>query len=125
MDWFEFLSSDVGAGFPGPLDEQGGASPEVTDRWPAVWGIEEPTAADLWLVDVVYGTIAPCATCSACGAALGRRLRVTAWPTLRGRLLWRVSVRTRCWGWRRHAHVANVTRSFGDVVLGSFRGSAR
>ena len=125
MYWFDFLASDLDGGLPGPFAATGGASEEAAAAWPAVWGVEEPTAADLWLIEVVYGTMATGTTCRRCDAALGRGLRVIAWPTLRGRLLWRVSVRTRCWGWRRHADVACVSRRRGDVVLGSFRGGAR
>ena len=85
------------------------------------WGSEEPAPIDVSLLLVVYEVLAADTRCSRCGAPLGRRLRVEVWPTILRSVQWRVAVRTRCVGWRRHRHTAAVGRSSGDLVLGPFR----
>ncbi len=85
------------------------------------WGTEQPTAADLWLLDGIYQFVAAETGCSRCGSPLGRRLRVDCWPTLLRTLRWRVLVRTRCRGRRRHAHVARVGQCSNGLVLSPFR----
>jgi len=85
------------------------------------WGREEPTALDRSLVEAVYEVLAEETRCSRCGAPLGRRLRVQAWPTILRSVQWRVAVHTRCRGWRRHRHTAAVGRSSDDLVLGPLR----
>jgi hypothetical protein len=89
------------------------------------WGSEQPSAVDRWLITLVYDFVAAEAACSRCGAPLGRGLRVVPSPTHGLRPLWRVSVVTRCRGWRRHGHIANVARRSDDVELGSFRPGPR
>ena len=89
------------------------------------WGAEEPTSADVWLLGVVYEFVAVETTCSRCGAPLSRRMRVDYWPTVLGVLVWRVVVRTRCGGRRRHAHMATVGRSSNGLVLSPLRSSRR
>ena len=105
----------IGARIDGRL--RPGAQP--ADR--ETWGPDEPSAIDLALIRIVYGVVAAGTGCSKCGSPLERRLRVITWPTLRGPVRWRVSVRTRCGGTRRHLHIATVGRGPTDLVLGSFR----
>jgi hypothetical protein len=100
-------------------DEDAGLS------WAGVWGSEQPSAMDRWLIQLVYEFVAAGATCSRCGAPLGRGLRVVQSPTLGRPPMWRVAVVTRCRGWRRHDYVANVARPSHDVVLGSFHPGSR
>ena len=97
----------IGARIDGRL--RPGAQP--ADR--ETWGPDEPSAIDLALIRIVYGVVAAGTGCSKCGSPLGRRLR--------GPVRWRVSVRTRCGGTRRHLHIATVGRGPNDLVLGSFR----
>lgn len=80
-------------------------------------GTPPPTDLDLELVEVIYAVIAGETTCSTCGRPLGRALRAryaTAWSSQS----WSITVATRCEGWRRHAHVALVTRPSRDLLLG-------
>lgn len=88
------------------------------------WGSEPPSADDEWLIQVVYETIATRAECAKCGAALGRGLRLISMPALYPTPRWRVSVVTRCRGWRRHSHSATVARPSMDIALGAFRPTA-
>ena len=109
--------------------ERGAAGARVDDRhqrdapadrtW---WGPDEPSAIDLSLIRIVYEVIAADTRCAKCGSPLGRRLRVTTWPTLRGPVRWRVAVRTRCTGTWRHVHEATVGHCPTALALGSFRG---
>ena len=80
------------------------------------------TDTDIELIALIYGFIAGGSTCSQCGAPLGRRLRVAPSPTFHARAHWRVSVTTRCRGWKRPRHVAAVARRH-DLELGPLRRS--
>jgi hypothetical protein len=74
---------------------------------------------DLWLVQQAYEVIAHASQCQACGARLGRSLRVSPvaspHPAMHGRL----SVATRCTGWKRHRHHADAVVG-ADLVFGVF-----
>ncbi len=77
-----------------------------------------PGAVDLWLIHLIYEVIAAESTCVKCGASLGRRLRLVP-PFVDSPLLdWRVLVVTRCEGWRRHRHVANVVEGSKSLLFG-------
>jgi hypothetical protein len=78
------------------------------------------TAIDLELVEIAYGVIAAESSCSTCGAPLGRCLRITRTPAAPVLAHWRLSVVTRCCGWRRHRHLADVAGR-RDLDLGRFR----
>ncbi len=106
---------DAALGRPDPFST-GGYFSETTE-----WGADQPTLVDLWLLRIVYEFVAAETSCSKCGSAIGRRLRVDYWPTLLGPLRWRVAVRTRCRGRRRHAHIATVGRCSNGLVLSLFR----
>jgi hypothetical protein len=125
MDWWPFTPSEFYGGLLGAPDT--GTTARRNDAEsvrPPFWGPQEPSALDASLLQIVYESIAAETTCSRCRARLGRRLRVEVWPTLLGSALWRVAVRTRCRGWRRHRHTASVGRESNDLVLGPFRGRA-
>lgn len=77
-----------------------------------------PTDLDIELIDLDYLVIASEQECSECGHLLGRRLRVRN-PATGPPLRWPVRVDTRCWGWRRHLYVAEVTRPSRDLMLGA------
>ena len=71
------------------------------------------TDLDLWLLHGIYAVIAAESNCERCGAPLGRGLRVApSLPSLP------VSVVTRCTGWRRHRHIAEVHEESHDLLLG-------
>lgn len=97
----------------------GGGGRTSSRQPPATWGPEPPSAVDRWLIQVVYEMIADEETCSKCTAALGAGLRVSVSPTFGRPPLWRVAVTTRCRGWRRHRHVADIARPARDMVLGA------
>lgn len=120
--------------WPGAFERAAGRSPEpwsdshdehVRSSPAEFWGTEPPSAVDTWLIKLVYEFVAAKAAYSRCGAPLGRGLRVVPSPTLGHPPLWRVSVVTRCRGWRRHGHIANLAQRSDDVVLGSFRPGSR
>ena len=83
-------------------------------------GTPEPTALDAELIELIYLVIANEHECSECGHLLGRGLRVrdassdTASP-------WPAWVDTKCWGWRRHPHVAQVAQPAKDLVFGALQ----
>jgi hypothetical protein len=77
-----------------------------------------PTPVDVWLIEVAYEVAANRSWCVRCGSPLGRGLRlVPLADSATGS--WRVTVVTRCSGWRRHRYAAEVSRPSGDVMLGS------
>ena len=79
-----------------------------------------PDDLDTDVIAVLYLVIANETKCSECGHLLGRRLRVgTAGIASEPR--WPVKVRTKCWGWRRHRHVAAVTRPSNDLLFGDLK----
>jgi hypothetical protein len=78
-----------------------------------------PSALDLWLIQVTYGVIASLSTCQACGAGLGRSISVVPVRGTHPSARWKVSVATRCQGWRRHPHHALATEGT-DLLLGAF-----
>ena len=121
MEWLPFHPSELQASWRGTARRGRCPRPDPSPSTSRIrWGREEPTALDLSLVEVVYEVLAMETRCSRCGAPLGRRLRVLAWPTILRSVQWRVGVRTRCRGWRRHRHTAAVGRSSCDMVLGPF-----
>jgi hypothetical protein len=101
IDWDPFLSPGVGRPPGGML------RPDV----PA-----QPTALDVWLVQVIAGALAAESTCWRCDAQLDPRVRVR--PRRHQPRGWRVSVRATCTGWRRHRHHAEAVGEAGDIVLG-------
>jgi hypothetical protein len=114
MDWFAFPPTAGAASPPWPAS-----------RWSAPleegsWGGDAPVEADVWALEIFYAVIAGGSTCSACGAPLGRTLRVCTVPAALGPMGWDVTVETRCRGWRRHRFVAVVVRQRGDVLLDWF-----
>jgi hypothetical protein len=79
-----------------------------------------PTELDVELIELIYLVIANEHECSECGHVLGRGLRVrNASDGAPSR--WPVWVDTKCCGWRRHPHVAEVTRPSEDLILGPLR----
>ena len=88
------------------------------DAWPAAH--PRPSDDDLWLIGLVYETVAAESGCTRCGASLRHAVRLTpALASCAG--TWGVVVTARCAGWRRHRHVADVTEASSDLVLGRFR----
>lgn len=79
-----------------------------------------PTDLDLWLIRLVYAAPVAQAHCLNCGARLDRRLRLATQYSGRSPY-WRVSVTTRCYGWRRHRHIAVVTESSSGLQLEPLR----
>src|SRR5687768_3136583 len=77
-----------------------------------------PTDLDVELITLVYLVVANEQECAECGHLLGRGLRVRNAPA-GAPSHWPVWVDTRCWGWRRHPHVAQVTRPSTDLMLGN------
>ena len=77
-----------------------------------------PTEVDLWLIRCIYEVIAAETTCRKCGSLLGLRLHVMAPLVDRPLLHWRVSVVTRCAGWRHHRHVADVVEGSKSLLFG-------
>ena len=76
-----------------------------------------PTDLDVQLIELIYLVVANEQECSECRHLLGRGLRArssSGGPPAR----WPVTVDTRCWGWRRHRHMAQVTRPSNDLMLG-------
>jgi len=76
-----------------------------------------PTYLEVQLIELIYQVVANEQDCSKCGHLLGRALRArrtSAVPPA----CWPVTVDTRCWGWRRHRHTAQVTRPSKDLMLG-------
>jgi hypothetical protein len=126
MYWYPF--------WPGAFERAVGGLPDsssdthdenVRSSRAGFWGTEQPSALDRWLIKLVYEVVAAEAACSRCGAPLGRGLRVVPSPALGTPPMWRLSVVTRCRGWRRHGYIANVGRPSDDVVLGSFHPGSR
>jgi hypothetical protein len=93
MEWDPFLAWELGHAPSTPI------------------GDNQPSDLDLWLVRLAYEVIAGESACQACSARLGRSLRVTPLPTSHPSSRWRVSIATRCNGWRRH-------RNHAEAVLG-------
>jgi hypothetical protein len=114
--------------FPGEFEAAFGGSPapwlrRIDDTGPVGTGTTRRAALaniDLELIELIYGFIADASRCSQCGAPLGRGLRIVPSRGLHARAHWRVSVSTRCRGWRRHRHVAAVARRH-DLELGTLR----
>ncbi len=109
MLWFSFLPPEFDALLrPAPRPPGG-------DRDPA----PDPSAVDLWLVDLAYGVVTAATRCARCGANLGAPRRRT--PSAAGTRGWSVAVVVRCRGRRRHRHTATATRAAGDLALGPLR----
>jgi hypothetical protein len=121
MLWYPFWPGAFERAFGGLPDPSSYVHDDVPSAHAEWWGNEHPSDTDRWLIELVYRFVAAEAACSRCGAPLGRRMRVVPSPALGRPPLWRVSVVTRCRGWRRHGHIANVSQRSGDAVLGSFR----
>jgi hypothetical protein len=90
-------------------------SPPADAGWRA-----EPSTVDLDLIRSLYEVLAGDATCARCGAPLGRRLRVVSRPAGEPPR-WATSVVTRCRGWRRHRHTADVIEESKDLRFGPLR----
>jgi len=98
------------------------APPATPDTCDDTWLSKHPRPSedDLWLIGLVYETVAAETRCARCGATMRRTVRVTpALASCAG--TWGVVVTARCGGWRRHRHVADVTEASSDLVLGRFR----
>jgi hypothetical protein len=90
----------------------------TADPWHWMDGPAAPVSRlDLWLIHLTYDFATAESTCTRCGSALGRGIRVVPSST-DDPPGWTVSVETRCSGWRRHRHVATVDGSPDDLVLG-------
>jgi hypothetical protein len=87
-------------------------------------GRPTPTELDVALIELIYLVIADEQRCTECGHRLGRGLRARN-ASDRAPSRWSVLVDTRCWGWRRHPHVATVTQPANDLVLGHLELKAR
>ena len=82
-----------------------------------------PTHLDVEVIALLYRAIAPQQKCSECGHHLGRGLRLrTCGAAAQPR--WPVKAKTRCWGWRRHVHIAAVTRPSKDLMFGDLKFAA-
>lgn len=77
----------------------------------------QPTLIDLWLIQIAYEVLVAESTCEKCGAPLGRGLHVVEPPKYQ-LSKWQVSVVTRCQGWRRHRHFADIAETSSDLLLG-------
>lgn len=80
-----------------------------------------PTELDVALIEFIYLVIANEQKCSECGHLLGRGLGVRNASAGGAPSHWPVWVDTKCWGWRRHPHVAEVIRPSKDLMLGALR----
>ncbi|MFD1935571.1 hypothetical protein ACFSKW_29290 [Nonomuraea mangrovi] len=78
--------------------------PRAPSWYESQWNrYEPPGAAEKWLIEIIYETVAAETRCTRCGAPLEPpRLRADAWP---------VRVAARCRGTARHRHRANVSRA--------------
>lgn len=103
MDWFPWFFGTTLYVPPAPATTQNGRP--------------LPTDLDLELLRVLYLVIANESSCAACGHLLGRGLHVRN-ATGASSPRWPVRIDTRCWGWRRHPHLARVTQPGNDLVLG-------
>jgi hypothetical protein len=124
--WSPFFRWGFEAALAGPPDRSSGSHHEGV-RFPQAGsaGPGEPTAIDLWLIQLTYAFVAAGSRCSRCDAPLGRDLRVVPSPVGPAPSRWHVSVVTRCTGWRRHRHTAHVARPSKDLLLGALhRGRA-
>ncbi|GAA1578540.1 hypothetical protein GCM10009789_35070 [Kribbella sancticallisti] len=83
-----------------------------------------PTELDLVVIRLSYEVAAEVSTCGRCGAPLGAGLHVLTQYDGRRRD-WRISVATRCHGWRRHRHLAVVRETSNELRLGPLRPCAR
>ena len=83
-----------------------------------------PTDLDVQLIELIYLVVANELECAECGHLLGRGLRVRD-TAIGPPPSWPVKVDTRCWGWRRHRHAAEVTRPSKDLMLGDLELRAR
>ncbi len=103
---------------------RGSASPSVGSQGEGMTRAEcpttaQPTAVDVWLIQLIYETIAAESCCGMCGCPLGRGLQVASSPPDLPRS-WTVSIVTRCTGWRRHRHIASATETSDGLELGPF-----
>ncbi len=114
MDWFLW---EFGAALSGLSATSSGSCEE--NMWAVLGGCAEPTALDMWLVQVAYEVVAAESRCAKCGSPLGRGLLLAPSSEVHPLFRWRVSIATRCSGWRRHRHVANVVKASNDLLLGS------
>jgi hypothetical protein len=101
MDWDPFLTPGLGRPPGGMLQPECDA---------------QPTAFDVWLVQVIAGALAAQSMCWRCDARLDPRVRVG--PQRHQPLGWPLSVGARCTGWRHHRHYAQAVQESGDIVLG-------
>ena len=83
-------------------------------------GRAELSAVEMWVLRLSYEALAAQSNCGRCGSRLGRKLR-SLWPSDAYPRSVRMLAMTRCSGWRRHRHVAVVTESSEDLLLGPLR----
>jgi len=76
-----------------------------------------PTESDVWIVQSLYDFTVGRSVCLSCGAALGRKVTLTAVPAHPGSA-WRIEVDARCRGLRRHRHAAEATEAQGGLRFG-------
>jgi hypothetical protein len=120
MDWL-LANWPFGAGFGG-LSAPPGQNCDEERRTirTVVSGRRQLSAVETWLLRLAYEDMAAQLGCGKCGASLGRELRFVP-PSDADPPSWRVLAVTRCSGWRRHRHTADVIESSNDLVLGLFR----
>jgi hypothetical protein len=106
MEWDPFLSWEFGHAPPG-------APGQATD-------CRAPSDLDVWLVQLTYGFVAGESKCLTCTARLSREVRVEPFNAPHATSRWGLSVLTRCEGWRRHRHHANVVLAPQGLLFGAF-----
>jgi hypothetical protein len=80
----------------------------------------ELSPVEVWVLRLSYQDLAARLNCERCGSRLGRELRLLL-PSATYPPSVRMLAMTRCSGWRRHRHVAVVTESSEDLLLGPLR----
>jgi hypothetical protein len=120
MDWL-FANWPFGDGFAGPSAPPGqNCDDERSTIRTVVVGRPRLSAVETWLLRLAYEDMAAELSCGKCGAPLGRELRFVP-PSNADPPSWRMLAVTRCSGWRRHRHTADVTESSKDLLLALFR----
>jgi hypothetical protein len=120
MEWlfapWEFMSA---LGGPAGCPYQGYDEERRTTST-STGGRAELSAVEMWVLRLSYEALAAQSNCGRCGSRLGRKLR-SLWPSDAYPHSVRMLAMTRCSGWRRHLHVAAVTESSDDLLLGPLR----
>jgi hypothetical protein len=95
----------------------------VEERRTTITGMGRPaelSAVEMWVLRLSYEDVADHLDCGRCGARLGRKL-LSLLPSDAYPPSVRMLAMTRCSGWRRHLHVAVVTESSKELLLGPLR----